>query len=90
MTRNNRLGMTPARAGLMASLSILSVQPAAAYVDPGTGSMLVQMGIAAVAGAMFYFRQFRMAAVDWFRRKVLRQKQPVPAPDAQQSSDGPA
>ena len=61
------------RAGLLAATAVLSVSPALAYVDPGTGSMLLQMGIAAAAGALFYFRQLRMAAADWFRRKVLRQ-----------------
>jgi hypothetical protein len=45
-----------------------------AYIDPGTGSMLVQMGLAAVAGMLFYFRQFRMAVSGWFRRVVLRQR----------------
>jgi hypothetical protein len=55
-----------------ASLFFASVSPAMAYVDPGTGSMLVQMAIAGIAGAMFYFRQLRMAAAAWFRRVVLR------------------
>jgi hypothetical protein len=29
-----------------------------AYVDPGTGSMLLQLLIAGIAGALFYFRKF--------------------------------
>jgi hypothetical protein len=35
--------------------------------------MVVQMALAGIAGALFYFRQLRLAAVDWFRRVVLRQ-----------------
>ena len=61
-----------AAASACASLCFASVSPAMAYVDPGTGSMLVQMAIAGIAGAMFYFRQLRMAAAAWFRRVVLR------------------
>jgi hypothetical protein len=63
-----------ARGSLLVVAAVGSVSPAMAYIDPGTGSMLVQMSIAAIAGAMFYFRQLRMAVVDWFRRVVLRQK----------------
>ena len=37
-----------------------SSQPAYAYIDPGTGSMLIQMAIAGIAGALFFFRQLRM------------------------------
>ena len=33
--------------------------PAWAYVDPGSGSLIIQMLVAAGVGAMFYFRQFR-------------------------------
>ncbi len=80
-----------ARAALVAVLAAFSVTPAMAYIDPGTGSMLLQMGLAAVAGMLFYFRQFRMAASDWFRRVVLRQRaeQPaVPAESSQSESTG--
>lgn len=63
-----------ARAGLVAVLAVFSITPAMAYIDPGTGSMLVQMGLAAIAGMLFYFRQFRMAVSGWFRRVVLRQR----------------
>jgi hypothetical protein len=54
--------MWKARASLAVVIAILSVAPALAYVDPGTGSMLIQMALAAIAGAMFYFRQLRVVA----------------------------
>lgn len=63
-----------ARTSLLAVLCVASVSPAMAYIDPGTGSMLVQMALAGIAGALFYFRQLRMAAIDWFRRVVLRER----------------
>lgn len=67
-----------ARAALVAFLAIASVQPASAYVDPGTGSMLVQMAIAGIAGAMFYFRELRMQLASWFRRTILGRAEPAP------------
>lgn len=71
---NELLRRRAARAciGLSAGI-VFPVAPAMAYVDPGTGSMLVQMTIAAVAGAVFYFRQFRTMVFNWVRRVILRQ-----------------
>jgi hypothetical protein len=71
---------------LFAVLTVLSVSPAQAYVDPGTGSMLLQMGLAAVAGALFYFRQFRMAIAHWFRCTILR-KDARPAESSPSATD---
>ena len=70
---NRHVSVSKARASLLTVLSVACVSPAMAYIDPGTGSMLVQMTLAGIAGALFYFRQLRMAAADWFRRVVLRQ-----------------
>ena len=67
-----------ARAALVAVLAVTSVQPALAYVDPGTGSMLVQMAIAGLAGALFYFRELRMQFAGWFRRTILGRADPAP------------
>jgi len=81
MNKHTDFRMLQARSGLVSVLAVLSVTPALAYVDPGTGSMLLQMALAVIAGAMFYFRQFRMVAFDWFRRTVLRQKSVAPDRD---------
>lgn len=78
MTKQPDVATARAQASLLAVLSVASVTPALAYIDPGTGSMVVQMALAGIAGALFYFRQLRLAAVDWFRRVVLRQA-PDPA-----------
>jgi hypothetical protein len=40
--------------------------PASAYVDPGTGAMLWQMGAAAIIGSLFYVRRIVM----WLRRHL--------------------
>jgi len=79
MNKQRDVSNSRAQAGLLAALSVASVSPALAYIDPGTGSMLVQMALAGIAGALFYFRQLRMAAGDWFRRVVLRQPSRVVA-----------
>jgi hypothetical protein len=77
MTKQSDVSTARAQASLLAVLSVASITPAFAYIDPGTGSMVLQMALAGIAGALFYFRQLRLAAVDWFRRVVLRQS---PAP----------
>ncbi len=43
----------------LAAVILFVSWPAQAYVDPGSGSLIIQMLIAAGVGAMFYFRQFR-------------------------------
>lgn len=37
---------------------ILTTVNAFAYIDPGTGSLLVQILISGVVGMLFYFRRF--------------------------------
>lgn len=49
-------------------LYALTAGPASAYVDPGTGSMLLQLFGAFVAGAIFYFREFRLRLMALFSR----------------------
>ena len=46
----------------VASLAIAS--PAAAYIDPGSGSMLLQIIIAGGIGVAIKFRRFFIAAFD--------------------------
>jgi hypothetical protein len=84
MNKQLKVSYSKPHASLLAVLSVASVSPAFAYIDPGTGSMLVQMTVAAIAGALFYFRQLRTAATDWFRRVVLRRQ---PSAVAESSSD---
>ena len=69
-TENRRKASVRAGAAFVSFLAVVSVQPAAAYVDPGTGSMLVQMMVAGIAGAMFYFRELRLQFTNWIRRVV--------------------
>lgn len=54
---------------------------AQAYIDPGTGSMLLQMIGAGIAGAIFYFRELRMKFLSLFTRRE--------APAAEDGSEPP-
>jgi hypothetical protein len=89
---NNQTRNSAGHAGwpLFLTLFLGLAAPAHAYVDPGTGSMMLQMAIAGIAGAMFYFRQLRFAIVAWVRRVVLRQAPPPAAVDADRVAGGDA
>lgn len=45
-----------------------------AYLDPGTGSLIIQAVIAAMLGAGFYFRRFIMDPLCWVWRLVRGEK----------------
>ena len=64
------------------AVSLAAAGPACAYIDPGTGSMLLQMIGAAVAGAIFYFRELRIKLVSFFTRRE--------APAAEDASEPPS
>ena len=57
------------RAGLTAALALGVAGPAQAYIDPGTGSMLLQVIGAGIAGAIFYFRELRIKLTSLFSRR---------------------
>ncbi len=52
----------------LAVLSLFIVNPAHAYLDPGTGSMILQMAVAGVLSAMFTIKLY------WQKFKSLFQK----------------
>ena len=88
VSENRRRVIARASAALVSFLAVVSVQPAVAYVDPGTGSMLVQMMIAGIAGAMFYFRELRLQFMTWVRRVVLHRPGSEATPT--ESGEGPS
>ena len=55
-TRSGPPGILSLLAGVITLNGVLA-RSAHAYIDPGTGSMLVQVMGAVVAGAIFYFRE---------------------------------
>ena len=68
-------------AAIAAVVAIAAVGRAEAYIDPGTGSMLLQMAGAGIAGAIFYFRELRMKLISMFTRRET--------PAAEDGSDPP-
>ena len=57
-------------------LAISSIARANAYIDPGTGSMLLQMFGAAVAGGIFYFHELRRKIMSLFSRRPVTSADP--------------
>ena len=58
--------------GIVAAVMVATTADAHAYVDPGTGAMILQIIGAVVAGALFYFRQLRQWISAWFSRLTSR------------------
>lgn len=67
------------------AISLAGTGTAAAYIDPGTGSMLLQMIGAGIAGAIFYFREFRLKLISLFSRR-----QPPAADEGRETTSGDA
>lgn len=57
------------RATVVTALTAGTASPAYAYIDPGTGSMLLQVIGASIAGSIFYFRELRMKLLSLFTRR---------------------
>jgi hypothetical protein len=51
---------------------VATTTDAHAYVDPGTGAMIIQIVGAIVAGTLFYFRQLRQWIAEFFGRLLGR------------------
>jgi hypothetical protein len=51
---------------------LLAARPAFAYLDPGTGSYIFQILIAAVVGAMFVIKPFFLKIKNFFRKIFVR------------------
>ncbi len=63
-------------------LSVLGIDtPAHAYLDPGTGSMLVQMLLGGVAGALVIGKLY------WHRVKAFFGRGPAPSPNQDPTAD---
>lgn len=75
-------GFWQLRQAVALALATGFTSPAFAYIDPGTGSMLLQVIGAGIAGAIFYFRDLRYKVLSMFSRR--------PAPDAEESGEQPA
>jgi len=81
--RNFRRGQkTPIGASLLLAVMILAVYPSSAfaYIDPGSGSLLLQIVMSAFFGALFLARNFLAKAAAGFRRVFSGGKAENPPP----------
>lgn len=61
--------LTRSKAALLVlALAVIGTQDAYAYIDPGSGSLLLQMLIASIIGGLFYLRGLTTKVRDFFRR----------------------
>lgn len=77
------------RTGLLLRIAALFalVPTAHAYVDPGTGAMILQIIGAAVAGTLFFFHNLRDRVRGWFSRAPAAR--PAEPEDTGKDSDSP-
>jgi hypothetical protein len=70
------------RYAVTAALVLGTAGTAEAYIDPGTGSMLLQVVGAVIAGGIFYFRELRIKVMSLFsrRREPAADEAPEPPP----------
>lgn len=53
-------------------LVLVCYKRVSAYIDPGTGNMLVQMVIAVCVGTMFYFRNLIKKIIVWIKNIIRK------------------
>ena len=71
--------IVPLPAALLAATLVIA-PPAQAYIDPGTGSMLIQSAIAALIGIAFAFRNGFRVTLRWFA-ELFRKDDATPPRD---------
>lgn len=61
---------------LSVSVFVLAAAPAQAYVDPGSGTFLLQILAATAIGGLFYLRRIRDFFIGIFRIGVVKKEAP--------------
>ena len=78
---SSRQALRSHRMAMLVVLVVCSVQPAYAYLDPGTGSLILQGLIAAVAGAMVYAGMYWRRIKSFFSPKSRAEAETPPESD---------
>jgi len=71
-----------------ATLITLAPAQAFAYLDPGTGSIIIQALVAAIAGVAIYFGQLKLKILSFFSRKPNHQESEVSETNASEDPKG--
>ncbi len=72
----------------LAALGILLPMPAHAYLDPGTGGMLLQLLVGAIAGSIVFLRLKWTQVKGFFSRKQQTPDAPVSRVAEESKADG--
>ncbi len=75
--------------GGVLALTLSTIPAAQAYIDPGTGSMLLQLFGASVAAGIFYFGEIRNRLKALFSRRTATSAEPVPEPSVEPDPESP-
>lgn len=51
------------------------VKPASAYLDPGTGSYIIQIAIASMAAGTYFFKDKIGSAINFLKKKLGKNSQ---------------
>ena len=74
-------------AAVVAVIVLIPTAPVYAYLDPGTGSFLLQILVAGLLGILFALRVFRDRIMILFRRLLGRPSSSVDDTSSESSSD---
>ena len=80
MTTYSSFSLQATRLIFVAAVLLLSMRPAHAYLDPGTGSLLLQMLIGGLSAALAIAAGFWARIVAVFRRRLTDRSDPRPPP----------
>ncbi|MEW6710482.1 MAG: hypothetical protein AB1403_11720 [Candidatus Riflebacteria bacterium] len=66
---------------------VVMASPAYAYLDPGTGSFIIQMLVAGIAGALFVLKTYWQKFTGFFTGN-RRENEKTPSPEKKADEDG--
>ena len=66
-----------------AALILCAAEPAYAYLDPGTGNIILQAVLATVAGALVSLKLYGQKILIFFRRMFPRSPESAPASESE-------
>ena len=65
------------------ALTVCAVEPAYAYLDPGTGNIILQAILATVAGALVSLKLYGQKILIFFKRTFARSPESSPASESE-------
>lgn len=77
-------------AAALVAAALGTAPDALAYIDPGTGSMVIQSAIAALVGIAFAFRNGFRNTLRWFGELFRKDDAPADPPSKDEPPSGPA